>query len=202
MKPDKPNEGEQKPTTELKLLIQETVESRLEKLPATTYKLIEKMVEERVATVHKLYKWAGIILIAAITVTATAFYKVTMDNASAKASDAITKAALGQKLKDVEDAHSQIQNTKTRVTTAGADAMDAASKITAKLQELEKQDNIVRLSHNGNLVLNLQDGELRFRRKNPDKEIILHLDPKGHLQITDGTNSFDPLEGKYLIVNP
>ena len=48
--------------------------------------------------------------------------------------------------------------------------MDSAVKITAKLQELEKQDNIVRLSHNGNLIFNLQDGELRLRRP-PEKQL-------------------------------
>src|SRR4051812_7335146 len=112
---DKPNEGEQKPSAELKLLIQETVESRLEKLPATTYKLIEKMVEERVAAVEKFYMKLGVIASVAFALVAVAFFKITADNASAKAAEAIKNAALGQRLKEVDDAYTQIQNTKNQV---------------------------------------------------------------------------------------
>lgn len=185
-------------TAETKLQIQEAVEARLEKLPASTYRLLETMVEERVAAVEKFYLRIGIVVIFAIGVSATAFYRVTADNASTKASEAIIKSALGEKLKEVEQAHTQIQNTKNQVASVGAEALDSAVKITAKLQELEKQDNILRLSHNGNLLLNLQDGELRLRRKNPDREIMMYVDKDGHFQITDGTNTFDALHARYL----
>ena len=186
---------------EIKLFIQETVESRLEKLPASTYKLVEQMVDERVKQVEKHYRTIAVVVIFAIGVSATAFYKVTKDNASAEASKAIVQSALGQKLKDVEQAHAQIENTKNQVAAAGSEAMTASAKITAKLQELEKQDNILHLSQNGNLALNLQDGEVRLRRKNPDAEISLYLDKNGRFKISDGTNTFDPLAGEYLIIN-
>ncbi len=195
---DQTGSAKEKLTAETKLQIQEAVDARLEKLPAATYRLIEKMVEERVATVERFYHRIALIVVAALAFSAWAFFNATAHNASEKASEAIVKSALGQKLKDVEQAHSQIQNTKNQVASAGAEALESAVKISAKLQELEKQDNVVRLSHNGNLVFNLQDGEMRLRRKNPDREIIMYLDKDGHFQITDGTNTFDALHARYL----
>src|SRR5438045_2110771 len=108
MKPEKQSEGEVKLTPELKFAIYEAVESRLLKLPAETYVLIEKMVEQRVSMVEKFYKRIAIVVSLAITLSAGIFYAVTAQNASRKASEAIVKSALGQKLKEIEQAHAQI----------------------------------------------------------------------------------------------
>jgi hypothetical protein len=193
---------ETKLTPELELLVQKTVESRLKELPASTYQLLEKMVHDKVAAVEKFYRWVAIIAGLAVAAVAWAYFDATARNALKKVSDAIASSAIGERLKDVQKDYDQIQTIKNQVTLVGPEAMDSATKITTKLKELETQDNIVRYSYNGNLILNLQDGELRFRRKNPDAEIILTLDKERHFKMWDGTNEFLPLENTYNTLRP
>jgi len=190
---------EAKLTAEIKLSIHEAVESRLKELPATTYQLIEKIIEDRVAKAEKVYYKILGVVIASFLFAGLVFFHATSQNASEKVSEAIAKSALGDKLKSIDDAYSKIQTMQNQVNSAGTEALASAIKITAKLKELENQDNIVRLSHNGNLVLNLQDGDLRIRRKNPDKEIMMLVDKDGHLQISDGSTWFDVLHAHYLM---
>ena len=84
-----------------------------------------------------------------------------------------------------------IQNIRNQVAIVGPEALTNATKITVKLHELELQDNLVRFSPNGNLVLDLQDGELRLRRKNTDKEITIKADNDGHFRFFEGTNHIE-----------
>jgi hypothetical protein len=76
-KSKKQSTGDSKLTAEMKLEIQDAVENRLEKLPAGTYRLIDEMVESRVARYEKMYRIIGLILIGAATFVSVAFYKIT-----------------------------------------------------------------------------------------------------------------------------
>src|SRR5689334_6208000 len=125
---------EPKLTAEIKLAIHETVESRLKELPASTYQMIQKMVDDNIAARERF--WRNVIIIGGIAFTilssalGAGFFILTAKNASKKASDAIAQSAVGQKLKDVEQAYSQILNIKNQVEAVGPEAIANAIKIT------------------------------------------------------------------------
>jgi hypothetical protein len=186
-------------TPEVKLQIQESVESRLERLPATTYRLIEEMVECQVARQEKKYRTIGIIMIAAITLVSVAFFKVTSDNASETVAKAIASTEVKKQALMVEKLLLESQDTKNKLVAEAVDGINAAESLKTRLHELEKIDNIVRYSFNGNLILTMRDGELRFRRLGSSKEIIMNLDTNGFFTIWDGKTGVDPIHGAFLL---
>src|SRR6266478_6035798 len=144
MKEDK-EKPEVKITAEMELLIQKTVESRLKDLPSSTSQSIEKLIDDKVAKAERVYYKILGWTVPSLLVAGLMFFRATSQNASEKVSEAIRNSAVGEKLKDVQKDYDQIQNIRNQVASIGAEALTNATKITAKLRELESQDNIVRV---------------------------------------------------------
>jgi len=185
---------------EVRLEIREAVESSLEKLPAGTYRLIEEMVESRVAKTEKAYRTIAVILIGAITLVSVAFFKITADNASETVAKAIASTEVKKQAVMVEKLFLEAQETKNKLVTAAVEGLNAGESLRARLQELEQIDNIVRYSANGNLILSPRDGEVRLRRQNSSQDILLSVATNGVFTISDSKKTFEPLLGRYLIV--
>lgn len=195
--PKKQNGDHSGVSPELKLEIREAVESSLEKLPAATYRLIEEMVESRVAKYERMYRIIGLILIGAITVVSVAFYKITSDNASETVAKAIGSTEVKKQAIIVEKLFLEAQETKNKLVHAAVEGINAGESLSTRLHELEQIDNIVRYSPNGNLILSPRDGEVRLRRPDSGQEIMLYLGTNGVFKIWDGTNAVDPIRGEY-----
>ena len=174
------------------------VDAKLNNLPASTYQLIEKMVEIKVAGVEKTYRIIAVVSLAAITMVSAAFYKITAENASDKVSKAIADSTLGKTLKDADQAGIEIQNSRTQLTNAAVEAKTSAANIKTILRGLEKQDNFVRYSDDGNLVLN---GTLSLQDANGSR-ICLSLDsPFGGLKISQNGEDVLKLDDTGLVLS-
>lgn len=176
---------------ELTLQINEAVDARLLNLPASTYQLIENMVERRVASHVKMYHTIGIVALAALTIISAAFYQMTANKAAQTVANAIASSEVRKQAEIIGKLLPIAQDDANKIAAAKVESLSVAESLTKRLHDLEGIDNVVRYSGNGILVVK----ELRIERTNNEPGIMFYLDSKGVLQISDGSNSVDVING-------
>ena len=170
-------------SAEVKLQIYQSVEERLAKLPAETFKLIQNEVDNRVKIVERHYVRLATVVFVCLSVVMVVFFKITRDTAAEAAAKAIASAEVKKQVDIIEKLFLESQETKNRLVLAAVDGLNAGESLKARLKELEKLDNLVTYGLGGTLTLKPIDGKVRIRGT-ANSEIDLLV----------STNGFDLME--------
>lgn len=145
-------------SAELKLHIIETVEQRLTKLPAETFKLIQGEVDARVKLAERHYVRLATVAGIAIAIVMAGFFKVTTDNAAETVAKSIASTEVKKQVDQIQQLLRQTEDTGVRIASLGAQGMTTDALIKARLQELQQMSNVVTYNADGSLTLKPRNG--------------------------------------------
>lgn len=140
-------------SAKLKMQIIAAVEDRLTKLPAETFKLIQKEVDSRVEIVERYYKRIAWIALGAAAIVMASFFKITADNDAETVAKAIATTEIKKQAVMIEKLLLESQEAKNKLTVVAIDMANSSEVFKSRIRELQKIDNIVTYSATGTLTL-------------------------------------------------
>lgn len=179
-------------TDSQRLAIAEEVDRRLKSLPVETYQLIEKMVKQRVEDREKWYRWVFIVVLVALGVVSSTFYKVTADNAGEKVTEMLARSEAAKKIEELNRFYQQGLTRINEVTVTANEITNIAARLKIRIKELDTIDNLVRYSSDGNLYFKSADGAIWLERRDG-------TGPKGFIRLFQADNFITTEIGPYVI---
>jgi hypothetical protein len=150
--------------TEKRLIAQE-VERHLKNLPVETYQAINATISHRVEEVEKRYKAIAWVAGGALALGLAVFFNITAANASKEVTRMLAESEAGKKVEDLKRFHQEGADTHAALKLTATNVTTQAAQLTSRLAELERIDNVVRYSADGNLYIKSADGSIGLERR-------------------------------------